>query len=111
MKQVKLIVKGRVQGVNFRFMVKNYCDREGLAGRVENLDNGDVEIIACGIEWKLRELIKWVKSSPGMSRVDEVAERWGECSEKVKGFKIRRDGGLIGDKMRGVKNLGKKLLR
>ena len=43
MKRYKLIFKGRVQGVGFRFTAKMIADRLNLTGSVKNLYNYDVE--------------------------------------------------------------------
>lgn len=43
MKRYKLLFKGRVQGVGFRFTAKMIADRLNLTGSVKNLYNYDVE--------------------------------------------------------------------
>jgi len=110
-KQVKLRVFGRVQGVNFRVNVKAKADELGLVGRVWNCDDGSVEIIACGDERDLRELIEWVKSSPGFSKVNEVKEEWQEAKEKFDSFGVIRDGNFVRDKLKSVGNLSKRLFK
>jgi len=42
----KMIVKGRVQGVGFRWFVQQRAEKFGVSGYVKNLDNGDVGIEA-----------------------------------------------------------------
>ena len=109
--KIRMNIFGRVQGVNFRRMVKRFCDRRGLGGFVKNNDDGSVEVVAYGSKFELEELVAWVKSSPGMSRVEKVIAEREKCDEKLESFEVRRDGSLIGDKVKGVKNLGKKLLK
>lgn len=43
MKRYKILFKGRVQGVGFRFTAKMIADRLNLTGSVKNLYNYDVE--------------------------------------------------------------------
>jgi len=50
MKRYHLLVSGRVQGVGFRWYVKDLARKQNLAGWVRNLSSGQVEIIAEGEE-------------------------------------------------------------
>ena len=43
MKRYRILFKGRVQGVGFRFTAKMIADRLNLTGSVKNLYNYDVE--------------------------------------------------------------------
>ena len=54
----RLIVKGFVQGVGYRAFVRFMARRYGIKGRVKNLENGDVEIIAVGDEKSMDVFIK-----------------------------------------------------
>ena len=68
------LVKGRVQGVGFRWFVQREAAELGLRGWVRNTDRGDVEVVAAGDEGLLAELkVAWHKGSRG-SRVDAVLE-------------------------------------
>lgn len=57
MKRYKLIFKGRVQGVGFRFTAKMTADRLGLTGNVKNLYNYDVECYIQGEEENIDRFI------------------------------------------------------
>jgi acylphosphatase len=68
------LVKGRVQGVGFRWFVQREAAELGLNGWVKNTDQGDVELVAAGDEALLAELkVAFRKGSRG-SRVDAVVE-------------------------------------
>jgi acylphosphatase len=68
------LVKGRVQGVGFRWFVHREAAELGLRGWVKNTDEGHVEIIAAGEAELLAELkVALHKGSRG-SRVDAVLE-------------------------------------
>ncbi len=54
-KRAEIIVKGRVQKVGYRDIVKNIADKLGVVGYIENLKNGDVRIVAEGDEEILSE--------------------------------------------------------
>ena len=49
-KTVKYVLKGRVQGVGFRWFVKSAADEVGLVGYVKNKIDGSVETVAEGTE-------------------------------------------------------------
>ena len=50
------LVKGRVQGVGFRWFVQREACQLGLRGWVRNTADGDVEVMAAGGEEQLRDL-------------------------------------------------------
>lgn len=111
MRQLKIEVYGRVQGVFLRVNIKEFCDKRGLKGFVTNREDGSVLITAQGDEKKLDELVEWVKQNPGMSRVNEVkvSSVNSRKGEEFEGFNIHRDGSLFLDKGKALKNFGKKL--
>ena len=78
------LVKGRVQGVGFRWFVQREAAELGLRGWVRNTDQGDVEVVAAGDEGLLAELkVALHKGSRG-SRVDAVLENELTESEGAK---------------------------
>ena len=89
MKTVRLIIKGKVQGVFYRATAKEVADLIGVKGWVKNLPSNDVEITATAAEDVLQKFIAWCKQGPPKARVDEVIVE--ELStEEFKGFKIIR---------------------
>jgi acylphosphatase len=68
------LVKGRVQGVGFRWFVHREAAELGLRGRVRNTDAGDVEIVAAGEAEDLAELKQALHKGSRGSRVDAVVE-------------------------------------
>lgn len=68
-------VRGRVQGVGFRWWTRARALELGLSGAATNLADGRVEVVAEGPEEACRALLALLPSGPG--RVDFVAERWG----------------------------------
>lgn len=68
------LIRGRVQGVGFRWFVHREAAELGLRGWVRNTDSGEVEVVAAGENLLLAELrTELYKGSRG-SRVDEVIE-------------------------------------
>lgn len=89
MKTIRLIIKGKVQGVFFRATAKDIADRLGIQGWVRNLPDNNVEIIATASDELLAQLIEWSKKGPPRAIVDEVIIEDTE-SQWVKGFRIIR---------------------
>ena len=69
------LVKGRVQGVGFRWFVHREAAEIGLRGWVRNTDAGDVEIVASGTEEQLAELRQALEKGSRGSRVDSVVQQ------------------------------------
>jgi acylphosphatase len=57
-------VSGYVQGVGFRYWVRQQARRLNLAGHAENLDDGRVQIIAQGNRDDINQLLSLIEESP-----------------------------------------------
>ena len=68
------LVRGRVQGVGFRWFVHREAAELGLHGWVRNTDAGDVELVASGTEQQLAELRAALEKGSRGSRVDSVTQ-------------------------------------
>jgi acylphosphatase len=84
------LVKGRVQGVGFRWFVHREAAEIGLRGWVRNTNDGDVEVLAAGEPDQLKDLMKALGQGSRGSRVDEVIEHTLADSEgaELKTFEI-----------------------
>ena len=85
------IIKGRVQGVGFRWFVHREAGARGLKGWVRNTDGGEVEVMVAGSEEKLDELRAQLERGSRGSRVDKVIEHELAESEaaNLKDFEIQ----------------------
>jgi acylphosphatase len=70
----RYIVRGRVQGVGFRWFVEREARILGLVGWVRNNEDSTVELLAAGDAEKLVALKARLKEGPRASRVDAVDE-------------------------------------
>jgi acylphosphatase len=85
----KAIVRGRVQGVNFRIFVADRAEELGLKGYVKNLSGGaSVEVWAEGEKTKLDELVKYLKDGPSRARVDRVDVEWSDYRGRFDDFRV-----------------------
>jgi len=111
MKEMKIDVYGRVQGVLFRNMTKEFCDKRNLKGYVRNRDDGSVSIVAQGDEKELRNLISWIGSSPGLSKVVDFGSENLGISKKYENFSLDFEDNILVDKSKAIFNLGKYILK
>jgi acylphosphatase len=81
-------VRGRVQGVGFRYFVLREAEQRSLTGFARNLADGCVEVVAEGSEESLRDLEARLREGPAFSRVESVeAEEVAPRADL--GFQIR----------------------
>jgi acylphosphatase len=82
-------VRGRVQGVGFRYFVEHSASSLGLAGWVRNRDDGSVEVYAVGAAEQLSELAGLLWKGPRWAEVRGVDESEAAV-EHVRGFSVRQ---------------------
>ena len=70
MKRVRVIISGRVQGVGFRYFVRENAIRYGVSGYVKNMPGGNVEIDAEGESERLDPFLDKCRQGPPQSRVE-----------------------------------------
>jgi acylphosphatase len=81
-------VRGRVQGVGFRYFVEHTANSLGVSGWVRNRDDGDVEVYASGNAAQLSELAGMLWKGPRWAEVRGVDESEAPLEEH-RGFFIR----------------------
>ena len=86
--QVRLtaFVKGRVQGVGFRWWTRARALELGLTGSATNLDDGRVQVVAEGPEPAVRALLALLRGGTTPGHVEFVAERWSDARGVDDGF-------------------------
>jgi len=70
----RFLVRGRVQGVGFRWFVEREAHILGIAGWVRNNADSSVEILAMGTREQLTALHSRLREGPRAARVDDVEE-------------------------------------
>ncbi len=68
----RCLVSGRVQGVFYRASTRDRARSLGVTGYARNLDDGRVEVLACGEPSKVDAMIEWLWEGSRASRVDAV---------------------------------------
>lgn len=71
-------VRGRVQGVGFRWWTRARALELGLTGSATNLGDGRVQVVAEGPRGAAEALLERLRGPGTPGRVAGVVERWGE---------------------------------
>lgn len=85
---LRFVVRGRVQGVGFRWACRRTAQALGVSGWVRNRSDGAVEGVISGPPEALARMVEWLRQGPPGARVDALDTR---PAEPVLGdFAIRR---------------------
>ena len=84
----RYIVRGRVQGVGFRWFVDHEARQLGLTGWVRNNIDGTVEALAIGTEHQHAALREKLRQGPRAARVDNLQELPAEPVAGLTTFRI-----------------------
>jgi acylphosphatase len=87
--QLRAIVHGRVQGVNFRYYTCQQARHLGLTGYVCNRWNGTVKVVAEGPRQNVARLLNWLHKGPRMAFVEKVDAQWLPYSGEFQSFEVR----------------------
>lgn len=89
MRQIHLIITGRVQGVFFRASAQATAVKLKLSGWVKNLPDGTVETVAEGEKGALDEYLSWCRKGPPVAQVIQVDVQWEKATGEFAGFSVR----------------------
>jgi acylphosphatase len=81
-------IRGRVQGVGFRYSALYEARRAGLCGWVRNTQDGDVEVWAEGTPEKREAFLRWLRRGPPGARVDSLTYETRPPSGKYRTFSV-----------------------
>jgi len=84
----RFVVRGRVQGVGFRWFVEREAKTLGIAGWVRNNADSSVEILAMGTPDQLSALRGRLRQGPRAARVDNVEESEAKPISGLTNFRI-----------------------
>jgi acylphosphatase len=84
----RFVVRGRVQGVGFRWFVEREAHILGIAGWVRNNADGSVEVFAQGTHDQLSRLQSRLREGPRAARVDAVEKSAVPPKTGVSSFRI-----------------------
>jgi acylphosphatase len=84
----RFVVRGRVQGVGYRWFVEREAHIIGIAGWVRNNSDGSVEVLAQGTRDQLSGLRSRLREGPRAARVDAVEESETRAVANLGSFRI-----------------------
>jgi len=87
--RVHVTVKGRVQGIGYRYFVIETARRFSLTGWVRNCSNGDVESEAQGSRKSINDFLNRLENGHRWARVDGIDQEQMPQATGEKGFDIR----------------------
>lgn len=87
--RLEAIVKGRVQGVGFRYHVSHRARHIGVTGYVRNLWDGSVEIVAEGDKTLVEQFLSYLQVGPRSAWVRDIVVNWQPASGKFDSFEVR----------------------
>jgi acylphosphatase len=85
----RFVIRGRVQGVGFRWFVEREAHILGITGWVRNNDDGSVEVLAVGAPEKLAELRSKLQAGPRAARVEDLEESEAQPVAGLDSFQVR----------------------
>jgi acylphosphatase len=88
---VQVFYEGNVQGVGFRWSVRNVAKGFDVTGSVRNLADGRVELLAAGEEEEVRAFLAAILESELRSHIRKHSETPLTNPPPFRGFEIRHD--------------------
>jgi acylphosphatase len=87
-RRARFVVRGLVQGVNFRNAAVREAAARRITGRVWNRDDGGVEIVAEGDGSSLDDFARWLREGPRLAEVESVDRAELEGERRYRDFTI-----------------------
>ena len=87
--RVTAFVRGRVQGVGYRYFARREATALGLRGYARNRADGGVEVVAEGARHNLESFVELLRRGPSAAEVEAVDVTWSLASETFPNFVIR----------------------
>src|SRR5207302_10638407 len=88
--RVHIMVRGRVQGVGFRYFTATRARALGLGGSARNLATGGVEVIAEGERSAPEALIRALREGPPGADVRDLEVDWHHAPPRARAFPRRQ---------------------
>jgi acylphosphatase len=87
---MQVLYSGHVQGVGFRYTAQQVASRFEVVGKVRNLSDGRVELIAEGSRAELDAFRQAIREAGMDHFIDREEVSWSQASNQFRGFQIGR---------------------
>jgi len=78
---VRVVIRGRVQGVGYRAWTEYEARERGIAGWVRNRRDGSVEALFAGTQDDVHAMIEACRKGPPGARISAIDQRAAEAGE------------------------------
>jgi len=85
----RILIEGRLQGMNFRMKTQEQAQSLGLVGFVRVLSDGRIEIEAQGQKPQLEQLLAWCQQEPHSSNIKSILFRYDDTTKSYSEFSVR----------------------
>jgi len=79
--RLDLVIKGRVQGVGYRYSAKMKAESMDIKGSVQNLRDGSVFVTAQGEKEAMDNFVRWCYKGPPGATVRNIEKVQGKTEE------------------------------
>jgi len=87
--RAKLIIKGIVQGVNFRYYTQREARKYNVTGWVRNLVDESVAAVFEGEEEDVEAMVQWCRHGPPGAQVTELIVQPDEYRGEFQSFSVK----------------------
>ena len=87
--QVRILIEGKLQGINFRYKTQDRAKELGLVGFVRNLSDGRIEIEVQGNQPDVEKLLEWCQEEPHSSQIKSILYRYDDPNKGYNDFIVR----------------------
>ncbi len=87
--RAQIVVRGIVQGVNFRWFTQRRASDLGLTGFVRNASDGSVQVTVEGARAVIEQLLDVLRVGPSAAVVESVQVEWHAPSGEFERFEVR----------------------
>ena len=84
----RLVLRGLVQGVGYRYFVLRKAGEFDVTGLVRNLPTGEVEVIAEGKKEEVEKFFEEIKQGPVSAHITSYSEEWFPFSGLYSDFRV-----------------------
>lgn len=87
--KMRILIEGRLQGINFRYHTQQQAQKLGVTGFIRTLSDGRTEIVVQGDENQVTKMLDWCQQEPQSSQIKTILYRYDEQTEQFSDFAVR----------------------